>query len=369
MTLEPLNPRSASGRQPPGTGAPRPGRVRSRAGQRWRRPGAGSWARALRRVPAPTRGFGGEPPNAAVGRWPRDAGPGADGSPGPGGFGSTAPVAGGWCAGCGRRSRRYAGTGCTSRTRRGPRLPRSRGQSRATRWGCGARSSPPAAVDRTRPGCDPRGGPTGGGDNRVKRGGSWNNTAANARVANRNNNNPGNRNNNIGLRLSSTRPGAAKCRSASRTPATAVVPPSWTCPSPGARAHSPPPRVAPKGPPRRRPWRLSRGAETASADPKPREPSVPSHEQNSTAAATARSDVVHARMHEGADHLAGHVPPLGDTRRPPRRTDHNGHGHGLATGCPALSGGLGQVSGGWCWLSPSVCRQLERPRRAPRAQC
>jgi len=35
----------------------------------------------------------------------------------------------------------------------------------------------------------------------VVRGGSWNNNAINARVANRNNNNPSNRNNNIGFRL------------------------------------------------------------------------------------------------------------------------------------------------------------------------
>ena len=36
---------------------------------------------------------------------------------------------------------------------------------------------------------------------RVVRGGSWNNTAANARGAYRNNNEPGNRNNNLGFRL------------------------------------------------------------------------------------------------------------------------------------------------------------------------
>ncbi|MBR4188454.1 MAG: SUMF1/EgtB/PvdO family nonheme iron enzyme [Kiritimatiellae bacterium] len=45
------------------------------------------------------------------------------------------------------------------------------------------------------------------GSNRVKRGGSWNNDAANCRSANRNNNNPSNRNNNLGFRLSSIRPG------------------------------------------------------------------------------------------------------------------------------------------------------------------
>ena len=38
--------------------------------------------------------------------------------------------------------------------------------------------------------------------NRVERGGSWNNNARNCRVSNRNNNNnPGNYNNNLGLRL------------------------------------------------------------------------------------------------------------------------------------------------------------------------
>lgn len=39
------------------------------------------------------------------------------------------------------------------------------------------------------------------GSNRVNRGGSWNNNAENCRVANRNNNTPDNRNNNIGFRL------------------------------------------------------------------------------------------------------------------------------------------------------------------------
>ena len=39
------------------------------------------------------------------------------------------------------------------------------------------------------------------GSNRVKRGGSWNNNARNCRAANRNRNNPGNRNNNLGFRL------------------------------------------------------------------------------------------------------------------------------------------------------------------------
>ena len=39
------------------------------------------------------------------------------------------------------------------------------------------------------------------GSNRVIRGGSWNNNAQNCRSANRNNNDPGNRNNNVGFRL------------------------------------------------------------------------------------------------------------------------------------------------------------------------
>jgi len=42
------------------------------------------------------------------------------------------------------------------------------------------------------------------GSNRVIRGGSWNNNPANVRVANRNNNTPDNRNNNIGFRLANT---------------------------------------------------------------------------------------------------------------------------------------------------------------------
>ena len=38
----------------------------------------------------------------------------------------------------------------------------------------------------------------------MKRGGNWNNNANNCRVANRNNNSPGNENNNLGFRLVST---------------------------------------------------------------------------------------------------------------------------------------------------------------------
>jgi len=47
-------------------------------------------------------------------------------------------------------------------------------------------------------------GQTTKGSNRVIRGGSWNNDPQNCRSANRNNNAPGNRNNNIGLRLANT---------------------------------------------------------------------------------------------------------------------------------------------------------------------
>ena len=42
------------------------------------------------------------------------------------------------------------------------------------------------------------------GDNRVIRGGSWNNNARNCRVSNRNNNTPDNRNNNLGFRLAAS---------------------------------------------------------------------------------------------------------------------------------------------------------------------
>jgi hypothetical protein len=40
----------------------------------------------------------------------------------------------------------------------------------------------------------------------VNRGGSWNNNARNCRVSNRNNNEPDNRNNNLGFRLASPAP-------------------------------------------------------------------------------------------------------------------------------------------------------------------
>ena len=49
-----------------------------------------------------------------------------------------------------------------------------------------------------------------GGSNRVNRGGSWNNNARNCRSANRNDNSPGNRNNNLGFRLASSRHCAAR---------------------------------------------------------------------------------------------------------------------------------------------------------------
>ncbi|MBO4738173.1 MAG: hypothetical protein J5606_01280 [Bacteroidales bacterium] len=48
----------------------------------------------------------------------------------------------------------------------------------------------------------------------MNRGGSWNNNARNCRVANRNNNTPGNRNNNLGFRvvlLQSLKQGRMSC--------------------------------------------------------------------------------------------------------------------------------------------------------------
>ncbi|MCA9526808.1 MAG: hypothetical protein KC549_11000 [Myxococcales bacterium] len=44
------------------------------------------------------------------------------------------------------------------------------------------------------------------GSNRVNRGGSWNNSARNVRAAYRNGNSPGNRNENLGFRLSRAQP-------------------------------------------------------------------------------------------------------------------------------------------------------------------
>ncbi|MEI6412574.1 MAG: SUMF1/EgtB/PvdO family nonheme iron enzyme [Bacteroidota bacterium] len=55
-------------------------------------------------------------------------------------------------------------------------------------------------------------GQTASGSNRVIRGGSWNNNPQNCRVAYRNNNTPGNRNNNIGFRLANTGKCARNCR-------------------------------------------------------------------------------------------------------------------------------------------------------------
>jgi hypothetical protein len=102
-----------------------------------------------------------------------------------------------------------------------------------------------------------RSGPaTGGGSNRVNRGGSWNNSAANARVANRNNDDPANRNNNLGFRLASTRQAPPPAPSARRAAVTATAPVPGICPAPDARAHS-----LSRDRPRRRP----RSASIASA--------------------------------------------------------------------------------------------------------
>jgi hypothetical protein len=51
-------------------------------------------------------------------------------------------------------------------------------------------------------------GPTG--DDRVLRGGSWNSNARNVRAANRNHDHPGNRNDNVGCRLSRAHPPAGR---------------------------------------------------------------------------------------------------------------------------------------------------------------
>ena len=75
------------------------------------------------------------------------------------------------------------------------------------------------------------------GPNRVNRGGSWNNTADNARAANRNRNNPGNRNNNLGFRLSSTI--LRTLRNARRQAVTAAGPEHRIRPTSRARAHTP----------------------------------------------------------------------------------------------------------------------------------
>lgn len=55
------------------------------------------------------------------------------------------------------------------------------------------------------------------GSNRVNRGGSWNNTATNCRTANRNNNTPSNRNNNVGFRLAPQLSLGERCSRRGRT--------------------------------------------------------------------------------------------------------------------------------------------------------
>ncbi|MBF0311736.1 MAG: SUMF1/EgtB/PvdO family nonheme iron enzyme, partial [Magnetococcales bacterium] len=63
------------------------------------------------------------------------------------------------------------------------------------------------------------------GSNRVNRGGSWNNNPANVRSANRNNNSPDNRNNNLGFRLSSTNHSPDRQGSRTLSPRTRFVQP------------------------------------------------------------------------------------------------------------------------------------------------
>ena len=64
------------------------------------------------------------------------------------------------------------------------------------------------------------------GENRVNRGGSWNNDARNCRSANRNRNDPGNRNNNLGFRLASTIRGIVPSASSGASPCEAEQDPS-----------------------------------------------------------------------------------------------------------------------------------------------
>jgi retron-type reverse transcriptase len=81
--------------------------------------------------------------------------------------------------------------------------------------------------------------------NRVQRGGNWNNNANNCRSAQRNNNTPGNRNNNIGFRLASSRPGRTGAvhgpRSGAAAPTIAPPPAPSGCLSPAAEDPRPGP--------------------------------------------------------------------------------------------------------------------------------
>ncbi|MEQ1747468.1 MAG: SUMF1/EgtB/PvdO family nonheme iron enzyme [Saprospiraceae bacterium] len=61
------------------------------------------------------------------------------------------------------------------------------------------------------------------GSNRVLRGGSWINNPQNCRVANRNNNDPTNRNNKIGFRLAAS-PSSSQARSCTTSTEQRVVP-------------------------------------------------------------------------------------------------------------------------------------------------
>ena len=68
------------------------------------------------------------------------------------------------------------------------------------------------------------------GSNRVKRGGSWNNSANNMQVGNWNNNNPYNENNNIGFRFAST--GAFMCIELFTDNSTSKAQVQAACPAP-----------------------------------------------------------------------------------------------------------------------------------------
>jgi hypothetical protein len=101
------------------------------------------------------------------------------------------------------------------------------------------------------------------GSNRVNRGGSWNNSASNVRASQRNNNTPGNTNNNIGLRpLSPETTQAAACRPESLSfKDTASVPVSDHAPRHPGRTSLRTKSARPAGPAGHRPGGASSGVE------------------------------------------------------------------------------------------------------------
>ncbi|MCI5144239.1 MAG: hypothetical protein D3923_01630 [Candidatus Electrothrix sp. AR3] len=67
------------------------------------------------------------------------------------------------------------------------------------------------------------------GVNRVLRGGSWNNAPINVRSANRNRNEPANRNDNVGFRLASTMQWPDVCCLWIAHPCIRIVQPCYAC--------------------------------------------------------------------------------------------------------------------------------------------